>query len=561
MPQETPLPRAAGVVLHPTALPSRYGVGDMGPPAYEFVDFLVKSGLKYWQVLPLGPTDAVMGHSPYMTLSTFAGNPLLISPTKLAEAGYLNHSDLTPLPPAGPGKDATHIDFDAAVPHKMKLFRKSFEHFKGQGGLSSRRFVDFSKAQGSWLDTFALFMALRDVYPGQTWNEWPRELRLRTTSALKEAAATHSDSVNFHKYLQFMFFEQWGALKRYANSKGVSIFGDVSIYVNGDSSDVWGSPEEFDLHPETREPLGMSGVPPDYFSATGQLWGHPVYNWAEAERNGFKWWVDRFRTTMELVDLIRIDHFRGFEAFWRVDAQHAKKHQNAIEGEWVKAPGWALFETIATQLGWKEPGRACEPFELPVCAEDLGLITPEVEALRDHFGFPGMKVLQFAWGGDSSNIHLPHNVADNSVVYPGTHDNDTALGWWQRASDKDKQHVAEYTGLGSPASVSEPSWLLIRMAFASRGRLALAPLQDFLSLDNTARFNLPGSFIAENWSWQMPSTHCLTSALAQRIRRLTELYGREQPVAAQPPPPAKSEQQASAAGVAETRKVGGRRDA
>jgi 4-alpha-glucanotransferase len=498
--------RASGILLHPTSLPSSHGIGDLGQSAYEFIDFLERSGQSLWQVLPLGPTG--YEHSPYtMNFSAFAGNPWLISLEQLAVAGWLQPEELVPLE-----GNPQRVEFGRMIDHKTHYFKLAFERF--QASLSSQAhspFHQFCQEQAWWLEDFVLFMALLEAHQGQPWSQWETAIARRDPAALQVQREGLRDRIQYQQFLQFAFFEQWSRLRAYANQKHIQIIGDVSIYVCHNSADVWAHPELFKLDPQTLEPAYIAGVPPDYFSATGQLWGNPVYDWEKSEQTGFDWWVNRFKATLQYVDLVRVDHFRGFEAYWQVPAGE----ENAIQGEWLPAPGEAFFETLNQRLG-----------SLPILAEDLGIITPAVEALRDRFDFPGMRILQFAFGNDPTSIHLPHHYVKNSVVYPGTHDNDTALGWWQQASTEEKEFLARYLGYPSAAAVQDIHWVLIRMALISVADLAIIPLQDVLGLDGQSRMNDPSQY-AGNWRWRYPSSHDLTQAVSDRLRDLTQIYDRQ----------------------------------
>lgn len=499
-----PFERASGILLHPTSLPSRFGIGDLGRSAYEFVDFLADSGQKLWQILPLGPTG--YEHSPYiMNFSTFAGNPLMLSLEQLAEEGLLEPETLAPL--SGENLKSDRVPFDLVIPHKTQYLERAFEQFQN---APPPAFASFCREQAWWLEDYTLFMALLDAHPGTTWTQWEPEIARREPAALKAKAEELKNSIFFHQFLQFKFFEQWSKLRAYANEKGIQIIGDVSIYVCHNSADVWANPKIFKLDPETLEPAYIAGVPPDYFSETGQLWGNPVYDWDKLEETEFAWWVDRFRATLLYVDLVRIDHFRGFEAYWQVPGGE----ETAMNGEWIEGPGAKFFETLNAKLG-----------SLPVLAEDLGVITPEVEELRDRFEFPGMRILIFAFGGDAENIYLPHNYIPNCLVYTGTHDNDTTLGWWQRATAEEKQHLVKYLGYASPDEITEVNWELIRLALSSVANQAIIPLQDLLGLDNRGRMNDP-STNAGNWRWRYESSELLTQQLRDRLLELTQLYGR-----------------------------------
>jgi len=496
-----PFPRASGILLHPTSFPSKFGIGDLGESAYSFIDFLVQSAQQLWQVLPLGPTG--YGNSPYASYSAMAGNPLLISPESLEKQGLLTAEDFVNLPEFPRNK----VDFDQVVPIKLPLLKKACENFRAKATPQQQQeFAQFCTAKAYWLDDYALFMALKDTNEGVSWYQWETEIARRHPEALTRSQQQLEAEIFYHKFVQFEFFRQWNELKHYANQQGIVIIGDIPIYVAHDSADVWANPEIFCLDEETGEVALMAGVPPDYFSETGQLWGNPVYNWEKLQQLNFKWWVQRFQAILDYVDIIRIDHFRGFQAYWAVK----QGETTAMNGEWIEAPGEALFHTINEQLG-----------KLPVLAEDLGVITPEVEALRDRFEFPGMKILQFAFGSDAANPFLPFNFPRNCVVYTGTHDNDTTVGWFNSASEYEKERLQRYLGCLSSDGIH---WDLIRLALSSVANQALIPLQDLLGLPTEARMNYP-SKPEGNWEWRYPSDD-LTSELRDRLKSLTELYGR-----------------------------------
>ncbi|MGI8501232.1 MAG: 4-alpha-glucanotransferase [Hassallia sp.] len=496
-----PFFRSSGILLHPTSFPSRFGIGDLGIEAYSFIDFLRESQQQYWQVLPLGPTG--YGNSPYASYSAVAGNPLLISPQKLLEQGLLSEEDFANLPAFAANK----VDYEQVVPFKIGLLKKACENFKSKSSPTEQKeFAGFCDTKAYWLDDYALFMALKDANSGASWHTWEPEVRSRQPEAMDRVRQEMDAEIFYYKYTQFEFFRQWSELKNYANMTGIEIIGDIPIYVAHDSADVWSNPDIFCLDEKTGEASIMAGVPPDYFSATGQLWGNPVYNWEELEKQNFKWWVRRFEAMLDYIDVIRIDHFRGFEAYWAVK----QGEQTAMNGEWIKAPGDKLFEEIKHKLG-----------KLPVLAEDLGVITPEVEALRDKFEFPGMKVLQFAFGSDPGNGFLPFNYPRNAVVYTGTHDNDTTVGWFNQASDWEKRNLLLYLGSVSPEGIH---WDLIRLALSSVANQAIIPLQDVLGLDTQGRMNTPS--VAEgNWEWRYQS-EALTHELSSKLKNLTTLYGR-----------------------------------
>ncbi|MCU0550374.1 MAG: 4-alpha-glucanotransferase [Leptolyngbya sp. Prado105] len=487
--------RSSGILLQPTSLPSKFGIGDLGQSAYEFIDFLEKSGQSLWQILPLAPTG--YEHSPYtMNFSVFAGNPLMISLEQISEEGLLKLDELIPLEGS-----VEKVDFDRVIPYKTKLLKLAFNRF-----IPSPEFDQFCQEQSQWLDDFALFMALLEANQGKNWNQWEPAIAHRDLQAIRNAKDSLKPEIQFQQFLQFKFFQQWMKLREYANAKNIQLIGDISIYVCFNSVDVWAHPEIFKLDPETFEPTFIAGVPPDYFSETGQLWGNPVYNWEQLQNSNYEWWIQRFQTTLQYVDIVRVDHFRGFQAYWQVPAGE----ETAIDGEWIEAPGAEFFETLGQRLG-----------QLPILAEDLGIITPEVEELRDRFNFPGMKILLFAFGDDASNTHLPHHYVHNSVVYPGTHDNDTAIGWWSSASEHEKSMLAAYVGY----PIEEIHWTLNRIAFASVANWAIVSLQDVLGLDGNARMNDP-SQNAGNWRWRYSSSQLLTDELAEKLRSMTTLYGR-----------------------------------
>ncbi|MBE8992194.1 4-alpha-glucanotransferase [Nostoc sp. LEGE 12450] len=496
-----PFPRSSGILLHPTSFPSRFGVGDLGLEAYRFIDFLKDTHQQYWQVLPLGPTG--YGNSPYMCYSAMAGNPLLISPEKLRDEGLLSEEDFANLP----GFPVEKVDFDQVVPIKIGLLKKACENFKVNAtDIQKNEFAGFCDSKAYWLENYALFMALKDSHNGASWHTWEAEFVKRKPEALAQAEDRLNGDIFYYKFVQFEFFRQWSDLKNYANMRGIDIIGDIPIYVSHDSADVWAHPDIFCLDEETGEAAQMAGVPPDYFSATGQLWGNPVYNWEELQKQDFKWWVQRFEAMLDYVDIIRIDHFRGFEAYWSVP----KGEETAMNGEWVEAPGDAFFAAIREKLG-----------KLPVLAEDLGVITPEVEALRDKYEFPGMKVLQFAFGSDPGNPFLPFNYPRNAVVYTGTHDNDTTVGWFNSANDNEKHNLWLYLGSISPEGIQ---WDLIRLALSSIANQAIIPLQDVLGLGNEARMNFP-STAEGNWGWRYQA-EALRDELRDRLKVLTRLNGR-----------------------------------
>lgn len=494
--------RKSGLLLHPTSLTGRYGIGTLGQAAYDWIDLLAQTGQRLWQILPLGPVG--FGNSPYQCYSAFAGNPLLIDLERLCEAGWLEDEELK----TGirfTAEDAGKVDFDKVRAHKIPLIEKAFKRFLQDADMRVK--LDrFCADNAAWLDDFALFMALREAYPDQTWMQWPREIRLREYDALEMKRTELDVSIQLHRFMQYLFFDQWMKLKAYANAKQIQIIGDIPIYVSGDSADVWTHPHYFVLDAE-RQPTHVAGVPPDYFSETGQRWGNPLFDWKVLEANAFDWWVERIRESIKLYDITRIDHFRGFQAYWSIP----ESEETAILGEWLSGPEHALFETIEKELG-----------HLPLIAEDLGIITPEVEKLRDDFNLPGMKILQFAFGGDAGNPYLPHNHTKNSVVYTGTHDNDTLAGWISTlpAASADLTYAKAYLG----ADDETLHWAMIRAALASVADTAIIPFQDILGLESEFRMNTPG--IAEgNWHWRYTREDLDAHAL-NMLASMTKVYGR-----------------------------------
>lgn len=494
--------RSAGVLVHPTSFPGRYGIGDFGDAAYHFIDFLDYTQQSLWQILPLGPTG--YGDSPYQSFSAFAGNPLLISPDRLVRDGFLPETAVYHVPEFPVDK----VDYGWVIPYKMELLNQAFAHFKAQGSESQKAaFADFCQQQKSWLDDYALFMALKThhvEHEGGVWNTWPREIAMRQAKAMKAWAKQLAAEIEQVKFGQFLFFKQWFELKAYANKKGIQIVGDIPIFVAFDSADVWANPELFYLD-EEGNPEVIAGVPPDYFSETGQRWGNPLYRWDKMKKNGFAWWLTRIQAVLETVDIVRIDHFRGFEAYWEIPATE----ETAINGRWVNAPGMELFRTLEEKMG-----------KLPIIAEDLGVITPEVEELRDTFGLPGMKILQFGFGGEKNSNFLPHTFGRNCVVYTGSHDNETTLGWYRSASAQEQDFVRRYVARDGNDIV----WDMIRLAHASVANMSVIPMQDLMVLDNTARMNFPGK-VGGYWSWRY-TYQMVHYWIGERLRDMTVLYGR-----------------------------------
>jgi 4-alpha-glucanotransferase len=495
-----PNERLAGIILHPTSLPSPGGIGDFGPELYAFLNFLERARQGLWQILPLSPPG--LGNSPYSAISAFAGNPLLISLDRLVERGWLGAADVRVKPLFGP------VDFEAVKSWKLPLLRQAAQNFLSEKDGDRRRFEDFKHDNIWWLEDFALFQVMRRIHNGAVWSDWPRGLARREQASLHAFGLEHRDDLEVERAIQFAFFEQWRAVRSYCASRRIKIVGDVAIFVNYDSADVWRNPDIFyldsDLHPAV-----VAGVPPDAFSATGQRWGNPLYRWDVLRDQGYSWWVQRMAWALKSCDIVRLDHFRGFESYWEIPASEP----TAVRGQWKKGPGDDLFRVFHEQLG-----------ELPFIAEDLGMITPAVHALRERLGIPGMKVLQFAFGDPGAHIYLPHNFVPNCVVYTGTHDNDTTRGWWESGAREDERaHAQAYLG-PLPAGVDGAVWAFIRAALASIARMAIVPLQDILVLGAGARMNTP-SLNDGNWGWRY-DPGSLKDGLAVRLGELTEMCDR-----------------------------------
>jgi 4-alpha-glucanotransferase len=491
--------RSAGILLHPTSLPSRGGIGDLGPEAYGFADFLSNSRLGLWQVLPLQPPG--LGNSPYSAISAFAGNPLLVSLERLAERGWISKDVLKKLPASG----ADRINFEEVKAVKLPLLQRAAQNFLERGNGDRVRFENFKRDYAWWLEDFVLFDVMRQVHGGAPWSAWPKELARREAEGLHKFGLEYQRELEAERAIQFAFFEQWRALRRHCSQLGIRIVGDVAIFVNYDSADVWRNPDLFHLD-ENLQPMVVAGVPPDAFSETGQRWGNPLYRWDALKASGYDWWVRRMSWALETCDIVRLDHFRGFESYWEIPASEP----TAVNGKWVKGPADDLFNVLRTRLG-----------DLPFIAEDLGLITEEVHALRERLNIPGMKVLQFGFGDPGAHIYLPQNFEPNCVVYTGTHDNDTTPGWWEKVASKDeKQCAKDY--LGEPKDGMH--WAFIRAAFGSVARLAIVPLQDVLGLGSKARMNTP-SRSDGNWGWRF-SSGALTPELERKIAALSEVCDR-----------------------------------
>lgn len=491
--------RACGIILHPTSLPGPDGIGDLGPEAYRWVNFLEASGCSLWQVLPLAPTG--YGDSPYQTFSAFAGNPYMVSPALLLEDGLLTRASLADRPefPAG------HVDFGEVIQWKLKLLQRAYDRFvKDKPASLTGEFQDFQEQERDWLDDYALFAAIKQDNNYAPWNQWPEPLRLRDAAALDAFHKAHVPEITTIKFMQFLFFRQWDALHKYANEKGISIIGDIPIFVAFDSSDAWANKELFYIDASGQASV-VAGVPPDYFSPTGQLWGNPLYRWSVHKASGYAWWIKRVRATLRSVDIIRMDHFRGFSGYWEVPMGMP----TAEIGRWVQGPGADLFITIEQALG-----------ALPILAEDLGEITQDVIDLRDQFGLPGMKILQFAFQSNAHDPFLPHNYPANCVAYTGTHDNDTVTGWFSTAPEKERDFCRRYLA----RSGDDIAWDMIRAVWGSVAVFALAPMQDVLSLGTEARMNYPGH-PSGNWTWRMPAD-AMSDSLAARLREQSRLYNR-----------------------------------
>jgi 4-alpha-glucanotransferase len=497
-----PLQRGAGILLHPTSLPSRGGIGDLGPEAYAFADFLACARQGLWQVLPLSPPG--MNHSPYSAISTFAGNPLLISLERLGQRGWIDPG-LVDRANAATAKPGSQVDFEAVKASKMPLLRQAAQRFLESGSGERNLFENFKRETSWWLDDFVLFEVMRDIHNGKVWSSWPRELARREAEGLKKFGLEHQRELEVERAIQFAFFEQWRALHQYCGQRGISIVGDVAIFVDYDSADVWRNPDLFWLD-EDLQTIFVSGVPPDAFSSTGQRWGNPLYRWDACKARNYDWWRQRLSWAATTCDFLRLDHFRGFESYWEIPASEP----TAVHGRWVEGPKDDLFLAVRSSLG-----------NLPFIAEDLGMITPEVIALRERLGIPGMRTMQFGFGDPGAHYHLPHRFETNCVVYTGTHDNDTTLGWWKSLTrDEERRDVLAY--VGEPADGIH--WAFIRAAFDSVAKWAIVPLQDALGLDSQARMNTP-SRTDRAWSWRFQSG-ALTRELEEKLAALTVVSDR-----------------------------------
>ena len=491
--------RSSGILLHPTCLPGPYGIGDIGSTAHRWVDFLSAAGCGIWQILPLGPTG--YADSPYQCFSSFAGNPYLISPDALLKDDLLHPDDLIDRP----SFPDDHVDFGEVIPWKVGLLDRSFIRYQHTRSIRLKtEMEEFRAKQSAWLEDFALFMALKEIHGGEPWHTWAKPLRMRQPEALSRARQQYDVAIQRQIYRQFIFFRQWAKLLTHAHQNHIQIIGDIPIFVAHDSADVWANPHLFYLD-ELGKPTVVAGVPPDYFARTGQLWGNPLYRWEVHARDGYAWWLERIKASLGLVDVIRIDHFRGFAGYWEVPGTA----KTAETGCWMPGPGKDFFKSIRQSLG-----------DLPIIAEDLGVITPDVEDMRDSFELPGMRILQFGFDSTPQDPFLPHNYPVNCVVYTGTHDNDTVLGWYKRVPEKDKAFYRKYMDRDG----RNVSWDLIRGVWSSVAIFSLAPIQDFLNLGNEARMNYPGN-PSGNWNWRM-SKEAQSPELLGKIKELNYLYSR-----------------------------------
>ena len=497
--------RSSGILLHPSSLPSPYGIGDLGPQAFRFIDWLSLTGCKLWQMLPLGPTG--YGDSPYQCFSAFAGNPYLISPDGLFEDGLLTYEDLDEMK----GLPASYVDYGQLIPRKLDLLQKAFSNYQSQPENLRSAFDYFYAENASWLDDYTLFMALKEFHGGGSWNEWPDSLKARKKTAIRKAQKELAESITRYAFYQFIFFRQWNKLRAYANERGIQIIGDLPIFVANDSADVWSHPELFFMD-KNGNLIVVAGVPPDNFSATGQLWGNPLYNWEVHKKDDFAWWLSRVRSSLQVFDILRFDHFRGFASYYEIPAEN----KTAESGRWVPGPGKDLFYTIDKHLG---NGLTTPGIGLPFIAEDLGLVTPDVIELLEAFNLPGMKVMQFAFSGPD-NQFLPHNYSSNCAAYTGTHDNDTARGWFESAVPHEREFAQRYLRVDG----SDFAWDLIRAIWGSVADIAITPMQDVLSLGNEARMNFP-SKLGGNWEWRMREED-MSEHFSAKLRELNWMYYR-----------------------------------
>jgi len=496
--------RVSGVLLHISSLPSAYGIGDLGAAAFRFADFLTRNNQRLWQMLPVGPVGP--GASPYSSPSTFAGNPLLIAPAPLVESGLLEEEELAPLTDL----PDDHVDYERLVPRKRTVLRTAFRRFQEDAStIDATRFKKFRETQSAWLDEYALYAALKEAHDGAPWTDWTPALAHCEPDALQRAREEHAESIRKHIFWQYLFHRQWTALQAYCRARDIRLFGDLPIYVAHDSADVWAHQELFHLD-DTGEPSVVAGVPPDYFSPEGQRWGNPIYRWDRMKEHGYAWWTERLRRAFEQFDLVRLDHFRGFDEYWQIPADQS----TAIKGEWRDGPGAHFLRAMEDEFG-----------TLPVVAEDLGIITDSVKDLRDQFALPGMAVLQFAFGGSPENNFLPHNYRRNLVVYTGTHDNNTTVGWWRNdLSDEGRAFARSYLNLPEPVADEEVHRHAIRAIMASVADRVVIPLQDIMGLGSEGRMNTPGT-LEENWTWRFTPDQ-IAEEDAEVLKEFTHLYGR-----------------------------------
>ena len=492
--------RAGGILLHPTSFPGRYGIGDLGPQAFRFVDWLASTGSKLWQVLPLGPTG--FGDSPYQCFSAFAGNPYLISFDALVEDGLLAEDDFVSMPDFSDSR----VDYGQLIPWKLDLLQTAFSRLPSASEEFRTEFDRFHDDNASWLDDYALFMSIKEVNGGGPWSDWQKDLRLRKKSAMEKARAEYAETILRHSFYQFLFFRQWNKLKLYAHEREITIIGDIPIFIAYDSADAWANRKLFFLD-EKSLPTVVAGVPPDYFSATGQLWGNPLYRWKAHKETGYQWWIERFHSVLNIVDIVRLDHFRGFAGYYEIPFGNP----TAEHGRWVTGPGKDFFKKLAPSLTEKK-GET-----LPIIAEDLGVITADVVELRDKFHLPGMKILQFGFGA-ADDPFLSHNYSSNCIAYTGTHDNNTVRGWYESAPERERDFARRYLGTDG----SSISWDMIRCIWSSVAVYAIAPMQDVLDLGGEARMNFP-SRLGGNWEWRMGEDD-LSDSLAGRLKELNDLY-------------------------------------
>lgn len=497
------LQRAAGILLHPTSLPGRYGIGDLGREAYRFIDYIYSAGQTIWQVFPLGPTG--YGDSPYQCFSAFAGNPLLISPDLLAEDGLLTDEELTHVPEF----DHTSVDFGAAIPYKTGLLKAAFKRFISANRHQDAAFLSFIEQHALWLNDYALFTAVKEYHGGVAWIDWDKGISLRQGDAVHQWTEKLRDGILYVQFVQYIFYKQWSQIKRYANSKGIRVLGDMPLFIAYDSADLWANKELFTVNEKGRL-LTVAGVPPDYFSPTGQLWGNPLYRYDVMKRDNYQWWRNRFAALHELVDIIRIDHFRGMEAFWEIPGDAP----TAETGKWVKAPGAEVLSAVMNHLG-----------PIDIIAEDLGIITDEVVALREQFNLPGMKILQFAFGTGMEKKFLPHNFVQNCAVYTGSHDNDTTRGYFEKEKNNPGNDIYEFTQKYLNYYGEDVTGELIRTAYASVANTVVVPMQDILRLGSEARMNFPGK-LGGNWTWRFTWDQ-LTEEHVHTLSAFVQLYDRK----------------------------------